>query len=126
MALSRKFSKKDRLLDKEDFDAVFESAHLRAMREKNILHLPPYVIYRNNTEKAPRLGISVARRIIKKANQRNRIKRVIREFFRMNKNEMSGDYIIKVVARPRSDDHEFLTAPLYKMIQKNPKLETVK
>lgn len=50
-------------------------------------------MHRNNFHQA-RLGISISKKKIKKATKRNRIKRIIREAFRYNKNELQGMDII--------------------------------
>jgi len=55
---------------------------------------------------APRLGIAVPKRWIKKAIQRNRIKRKIRESFRVNQYKLFYLDIVVVVRRPIEDEHQ--------------------
>jgi len=52
------------------------------------------------------LGIAVPKRWIKKAIQRNRIKRKIRESFRVNQYKLFYLDIVVVVRRPIEDEHQ--------------------
>jgi ribonuclease P protein component len=111
-----KFSKRDRLLTRHDFSAVFDAAHTSNGSQRAIFHREPYIIYRKSSE-TPRLGLSVARRVIRKATERNRIKRCVREFFRAHKEVLLGDYVVRVVNRPASDEYITLTKPLELLLQ---------
>ena len=70
------FSGKDRLLDASEFSRVFDNAEARASH-KHVLFLAT----RNRLERN-RLGMVVAKKNVRLAVQRNRFKRVTREFFR--------------------------------------------
>ena len=70
------FSGDDRLLNAADYKRVFDGADARASH-KNLLLLASY-----NNLQHHRLGLVIAKRHVKLAVQRNRIKRVTREFFR--------------------------------------------
>lgn len=113
---SQTFSKQDRLLHKKEFDEVLEAAHLSSAGGKCIFHLPPFVIYRK-AHNRPRLGVSVAKRIIKRAHDRNRIKRCVKEFFRLHKSEFNGDYLVRLVARPANLEFKTLSEPLSKVLK---------
>ncbi|RUL87139.1 ribonuclease P protein component [Tautonia sociabilis] len=52
-----------------------------------------------NGKDHPRLGISVGRKRIRKATDRNRVKRLIREAFRLNKTELPAGVDLVVVPR---------------------------
>ena len=108
-----KFKKKDRLLTQSDFAAVFDSAHRRAGRRGSILRAEPYLIYKAapHLDEA-RLGLSIARRVIKNATDRNRVKRCIKEFFRLHKEIIEGDIIVRLSHRPKSLTYRSLTDPL--------------
>jgi ribonuclease P protein component len=110
------FSKLDRLLDKEDFEGVLRAAHQLSAHIEN---LPPYVVYRRPSDR-PRLGISVARSVIRRAHDRNRIKRCIRDFFRKNKSQLSGDIFVRMTSIPLGTSYEALTFPLQRMLLKRP------
>jgi len=63
------------------------------------------VIARRNGLPHPRLGLAVARKVLRRAVARNRVKRVVRESFRHNQTMLAG-YDFVVLARPgiaRSD-----------------------
>ena len=56
----------------------------------------------------PRLGISVGRKRIRHAHDRNRVKRLLREAFRLSKAELPGGLDLVVV--PRGGDLTFAAA----------------
>jgi ribonuclease P protein component len=51
-----------------------------------------------------RLGIAVAKRVVKQANERNRMKRVIRESFRHIQSDLAGLDILVVARAPQPDN----------------------
>jgi len=85
------FPKKERLLKRKDFVNVNQSG--RRIKSKNFL-----IILKKNTFSFSRLGITVSKKI-GKAVKRNRIKRLVREFFRLNKSKLPKGYDISIIAR---------------------------
>ena len=73
------FGKNSRLLKAGEFKAVFDHASLK-VSDKFILFLA-----RPNGLSHSRLGMIVAKKNIRKAAQRNRVKRIVRESFRHQK-----------------------------------------
>lgn len=69
------FNKTQRLLKKKDYDYVFEKAKKIATNEF-------VVLYRHNELGYARLGLALSKKMIAKAHDRNRIKRLLREGFR--------------------------------------------
>ncbi|MBA2657268.1 MAG: ribonuclease P protein component [Tatlockia sp.] len=69
------FNKTQRLLKKSDYDYVFAQAKKLATSEFIVLH-------RENTLGNARLGLALSKKMIQKAHDRNRIKRLLRETFR--------------------------------------------
>jgi len=69
------FKKTQRLLKKKDYDHVFDQAKKIATSEFIILS-------RENNLGYARLGLALSKKMIAKAHDRNRIKRVLRESFR--------------------------------------------
>jgi ribonuclease P protein component len=53
-----------------------------------------------NDENHPRLGLAVSRRVNKRAVVRNRIKRIVRERFRISKEALTGLDIVVVALQP--------------------------
>jgi len=85
------FSKKERLLKRKDFVNLNQSG--KRLYSKNFL----IIIGKNNLDYS-RLGITVTKKI-GKSIKRNRIKRLIREFFRLNKARLPKGYDISIVAK---------------------------
>ena len=86
------FTRAERLLSSADFKAVFDGASVRVSdRHLLILAIP-------NKDKQLRLGLVIAKKHIKRAVDRNRVKRLIRESFRLNKATLPSVDIV-VLAR---------------------------
>ena len=75
------FRRRDRILTRQEYQAIYSSC-------------PPifskmFVFYcRKNSAGGPRLGVSVTRKVARRAVVRNRIKRLLREAFRLNKRNL--------------------------------------
>lgn len=72
------FKKTQRLLKKNDYNRVFEQA-------KKIATSEFVVLFRTNNLGYARLGLALSKKMIAKAHDRNRIKRLLRESFRHEK-----------------------------------------
>lgn len=94
---SRSFGKTHRLLNAADYKAVFDDAPWRAN------HPQLLVLSRPNTLSHPRLGLIAAKKHLKLACQRNRLKRLIRESFRHSQHQLPAADII-VLSRPGISD----------------------
>ena len=84
------FPKSERLYLKKDIDRLFNNG-------QSFISYPLRIVYLSDTgDNIPASGISVLigvpKKRIRRAAQRNRIKRLIREAFRLNKNERSNLY----------------------------------
>jgi len=86
------FPRTHRLRSKLDFSAVFD-AGIRQSRG------PLTVLARPNDLPHPRLGLSLSRRV-GNAVRRNRIKRLLREAFRLMQHDLPRGYDIVVIVRP--------------------------
>lgn len=75
-AADTRFSKAKRLLHAKDYGRVFDSPDGRASHQHLLL------LARVNSGPGHRLGLVIAKKNVRFAVQRNRIKRVAREFFR--------------------------------------------
>lgn len=84
MYSSFKFPKSSRLLTSSDYSDVFQSVEVR-VSSKHFL-----ILSRNLELNEPRLGIIVAKKHVKLAVQRNRIKRLLRESFRSTRYSLPG------------------------------------
>ena len=75
-ASTRGFSKASRLLNAGDYSRVFDDVDAKASHKHLLL------LAKLNDQPGHRLGLVIAKKNVRLAVQRNRIKRVAREFFR--------------------------------------------
>lgn len=87
------FTHRNRLLNASQFTRVFDQATKSGSEFFTILS-------RDNTEDQPRLGVVVAKRRAKRSVDRNIIKRIIRESFRLNKAILPTKDFIVILKRP--------------------------
>ena len=78
------FGKAKRLLNAKDYSRVFDGTEAKASHKRLLL-----LAKRNNSSRH-RLGLVIARKNVRLAVERNRIKRVAREFFRTLQEEEPG------------------------------------
>ena len=79
-----KFCKSQRLLNARDFQNVFSDPPFRASHQQCLILAKP------NKLPFDRLGLVIAKKHIRLAVQRNRIKRIIRETFRQQEQQTMG------------------------------------
>ena len=88
------FPKKYRLRKRIEFEHLKKNG----LRIQNNLYIIKYAF--NLNSEASRLGITVTKKI-GNAVVRNRIKRLIREFFRKNRKQLTQNYDINVIVKQR-------------------------
>lgn len=82
-----------RLKKKKDFDIVFKNGKSKFSKILGIK------IFSNNLDES-RFGIIVSKKVSKKAVERNKIKRQIREILRLSLSEIKPGYDIIVIVSP--------------------------
>lgn len=92
LVVSQDFSREKRLLIPRHFKAVFDSPTGK-VPGKNLL-----ILARENGLDHPRLGLVIGKKSVKLAVQRNRLKRLMRDSFRLNQQLLAGLDIV-IVAR---------------------------
>lgn len=91
------FDKSKRLLNAHDYKAVFDKAQWKiSSKEFLCLAIP-------NSFDSPRLGLVIAKKNVKLAVQRNRIKRVIRDNFRLHLNDIPNADLVILARRGLSE-----------------------
>lgn len=88
---AQRFPRAARMLAARDFDALRKNSRRIAGR-----HF--HAEYRSNALPLARLGLAVSRRVSKRAVQRNRLKRLVRESFRRHLSELPAVDVL-VIAR---------------------------
>ena len=87
-----------RLVHKADFDRVF--ANNQRARTDYVM-----VMARPNQVGFPRLGMVIAKRLLARAVDRNRVKRCVRESFRQVLPELPAcDFVVRLIAKPVAGD----------------------
>lgn len=116
------FRKQQRLLNQNDFSVVFSDAPIRAA------HPSFLILARPNDLGTARIGLVVAKKHVRRANQRNQIKRVARETFRYQQHNLPPIDAIVLARRgadsvPREQLNSLFTG-LWKRIIKRANAET--
>ena len=91
------FDKSRRLLKATQYDSIFSSVDYK-VSSKEILCLS-----KSNHLDHPRLGLIIAKKNVRHAVQRNRVKRIIRESFRLNQHNLPAVDIV-ILARKGLDE----------------------
>lgn len=111
--MNRKFSKAERLHSKKLIETLFNEG-------KSFFIHPFKVIFLNTPEKNEvpvQILISVSKRNLKKATDRNRVKRLIREAYRNNKNEFANHVADKEIQLLLGLVYTGRTIPTYALIE---------
>ncbi|MFT4925186.1 MAG: ribonuclease P protein component [Phenylobacterium sp.] len=106
------FLRESRLLTPSDFNPVFKNPVVASSSAFTFLAKP-------NDLGKPRLGLTIAKKRVKHAHARNRIKRLTRESFRLGQHDLPAIDVI-VMAKNGTDklSNEELTVQLQKLWQK--------
>jgi ribonuclease P protein component len=89
-------TKTDRILSRREFIALAESGR-RIQNEHFIANFSPNQLGRS------RIGITVTKKV-GPAVKRNRIKRLVREYFRLNRHQLAGHWDINIIAKRQTAD----------------------
>ena len=92
------FPKTERLKRTSEFRHVLKNA--RSVREDGV----SLYFLENSPVRSSRLGVVVSRRVFKHATDRNRAKRIVREFFRLKQTEFraSFDFVVRFIEGSKS------------------------
>lgn len=91
--LNRRFTKADRILKRSDF--------IRLSQNGKKYNTPFFLAAIAPRSEGTRLGITVTKKV-GNAVVRNRIKRVCREYFRLHKNTIAGNWDIVIIAKKQA------------------------
>ncbi|QQD18295.1 ribonuclease P protein component [Spongiibacter nanhainus] len=91
--MNHRFGKSLRLLNASDYQAVFDQSRLKVSNAELLF------LARHNSLPHPRLGLVIAKRNVRLAVERNRVKRVVRETFRQQQHHLVGIDVIVLARR---------------------------
>ena len=117
------FARRYRLTKTDEFSSVF--GFRRAIRGKLLmLHYQP----RPEGMTEPRLGLVVGKKLLKHAVDRNRLKRIVREQFRLRRASLPGvDLVVRLAVKPKPLDGKQIADDIVALFDKlqrpRPKLE---
>ncbi len=90
------FTKADRILKRHEFIALSKTGQ-RIKNEHFIAIFSPNQLGRS------RIGVTVTKKV-GPAVKRNRIKRLVREYFRLNRHDLAGNWDINIIAKRQIAD----------------------
>ena len=110
------FPRELRLLTPNHFNFVFQQPQRAGTPQITILG-------RMNTLGHPRIGLTIAKKNVKRAHERNRIKRLAREYFRLHQHELPSMDFVVLVRRGVADlDNQQITESLDKLWRRHRRL----
>ena len=112
--MEQAFARRYRLTKTDEFSSVF--GFRRAIRGKLLmLHYQPRPIGQNDA----RLGLVIGKKLLKKAVDRNRVKRIVREQFRRERPKLPAcDLIVRLAAKPVPFDSSLLAGDFLALLEK--------
>ena len=115
--MNQTFARCYRLTKTDEFSSVF--GFRRAIRGKLLmLHYQP----RSAEFSEARLGVVVAKKLLKRAVDRNRVKRIIREQFRCLRDKLPAcDLVLRLSAKPKPLDGKELAEEFVALLKKLPR-----
>ena len=106
------FNRGSRLLTPGHFQTVFKTPSRFGSSHFTIL-------ITTNNEKKPRLGLAIAKKRVKLAVERNRVKRLVRDSFRLNQHNLPNvDMVVMVKSGIDNLDNATITKQLEKIWRK--------
>lgn len=112
MCALEQFPKGKRLLTRLDFSRVFSKS--KRIQDQYFTLLVHYT----QPQHPPRLGLVVSKKVDKTAVKRNRIKRLIRESFRVKQQLKSADYVVMAKPGVSKINNQHITESLNQLWQK--------
>ena len=104
-----RYPRRLRLLTGKDFQYVFDDAQLK-VPDQTIL-----ILARPNNLGHSRLGFVISKKNVRQAVKRNRVRRIIRESFRLNQHNLPA---VDMIILPRKGIDELNKQQLHKLINK--------
>lgn len=115
--MSAKFPRERRLLSRAEFSHVLSRAHSSSGRIFRSHGTVVYVVLPENVQKSSRIGFSISKKAVRKAHDRQRMKRCLREFFRAHQSKLQGDILVRAISRPEAFDFDCLVRPLKNLLE---------
>jgi ribonuclease P protein component len=112
--VSQPFARSHRLTKTDEFSSVF--GFRRAIRGQWLmLHYEPRAVPGSGA----RLGLVIGKKLLRRAVDRNRVKRCIRERFRLRRSDLPAcDLIVRLIARPATVQGKLIVEDLQALLDK--------
>ncbi|MCB1966695.1 MAG: ribonuclease P protein component [Candidatus Accumulibacter sp.] len=109
------FPKRYRLLKTDEYSSVF--GFRKAVKSQHfLLHYRPR---ESGETSGPRLGLVVAKRFLRRSVDRNLIKRLAREHFRLMRADLRcSDFVLRLAVRPNVLDRQTLALEIKRLLSK--------
>ncbi|EAR62568.1 ribonuclease P protein component [Neptuniibacter caesariensis] len=105
-----RFPRRLRLLTGRDFQFVFDDAQLKVPDQ------PLLILARPNNLGQPRLGFVISKKNVRQAVKRNRVRRIIRESFRLNQHSLPS---VDIIILARKGIGEMENEAIHKLMKKS-------
>ncbi len=92
------FSRIEKLKHKNDIDLLFKKGKWKTCGNIRIIYLKQIPVENQSPIHCTKIGVSVSKKFFKKAVDRNRTKRLLREAYRLNKREFQEKFGTEVHA----------------------------
>lgn len=118
--MAHTFTKSQRLLTPDEFKRVFDKPIKK-------IHSEHLLLFVQTGQRHARLGLAITKKKLKKAVMRNRLKRLVREYFRLNSPNIGAVDVVLIVKKGYAKDvdlHVELAQIFNKLIALYPNLPT--
>lgn len=111
---SMSFGKDKRLLKSQDFQLVFNQTSFKVHQSHLLFFVKEQKEFINS-----RLGLAITKKKIKQANERNRVKRLVREYFRLNQHLLLKNIDMVVIVKQNTTilSHQDITQQCFYAFQ---------
>ena len=110
MSISNGFSRSIRLTKPSEYSSIFAF--------KRLVRVPHFSVFAKPNQSIGRLGIAISKRVASRSVDRNYMKRVIREIFRLNKTGFIGfDWVVQARTKFHNGSYDSIQEELLNAVR---------